>query len=93
MNKLKKLEDIIEKIKVVIESDHKDGIKILDRHVAEALGITQSKLGTAKKRNTIPFEEIMNFCVDRSLLIETFFYSDNIGKRYTVKKFKDENYK
>ncbi|MDY0117189.1 MAG: helix-turn-helix domain-containing protein [Sulfurimonadaceae bacterium] len=48
--------------------------KIRDKDLAEALGISQSNFATIKKRNSIPFEQVLNFCKREKLsCCEVFF--------------------
>ncbi|MGD9655728.1 MAG: hypothetical protein AB7U44_11080 [Sulfuricurvum sp.] len=48
--------------------------KIRDKDIAEALGISQSNFATIKKRNSIPFENILDFCRREKLsCCEVFF--------------------
>lgn len=81
---MKTCSEIIEKIRLVIEPDYDDNKKITDKHVANALGISQTRLATAKKRNIIPYKKTMDFCVDNNLNIQSFFYTDKISKHYQI---------
>ena len=51
---------IINELKLFLADGKK--IKILDKDVAVLLGISQSKFATIKKRNVIPYENILVFC-------------------------------
>lgn len=63
---------IIEVLKEYL-SQQKRG-KIRDKDIAEALGISQSNFATIKKRNSIPFENILDFCKREKLsCCEVFF--------------------
>ena len=51
---------IINELKLLLADGKK--IKILDKDVANLLDISQSKFATIKKRNVIPYENILVFC-------------------------------
>jgi hypothetical protein len=88
---MKSLDEILEKLKIIIEDSVPDGVKVKDKDVALALGITQNRLATLKKRKKIPYKEIMDLCVDRDILIESFFYSNSLGRRYSLKCYNMDN--
>ncbi|KIM06887.1 MAG: phage repressor protein [Sulfurovum sp. FS06-10] len=67
------LKSIIEKLKDVI-SQEKKGVKVFDKDVANALAIPQTTFATMKKRNSIPFKEIMEFCAIKKLSINWLFF-------------------
>lgn len=53
---------------------NKQQTKILDKDLATALEISQSKFATIKKRNSMPFESILKFCKKEKLCcIDIFF--------------------
>jgi hypothetical protein len=52
---------VIEKLKDIL-SEGKEGVKVFDKDVASALTIPQATFATMKKRNSIPYREIMEFC-------------------------------
>ena len=63
---------IIEELKLYL-GDTKE-MKILDKDVAEALEISQSRFATIKKRNTIPYESLLIYCKKEDICpIELFF--------------------
>ena len=68
--------EIIETVKDVICFEIKG--RITNRDVASALLISEQKLASCKFRNSIPFKEIMDFCVDRKININTVFYNQKI---------------
>jgi DNA-binding Xre family transcriptional regulator len=47
---------------------------VYDKEVAEALGISPVNLATLKKRNSIPFERILNFCYQEELCCSEIFF-------------------
>lgn len=69
--------EIIEKLKDVI-STKKIGGKVYDKDVANALGITQTSFATMKKRGSIPYKELMDFCATKKLSINWLFFDQPI---------------
>ena len=68
--------EIIEKLKDVI-STKKIGGKVFDKDVAMELGIPQASFATMKKRNSIPYKEIMEFCARKRLSINWIFFDQS----------------
>jgi len=68
--------DIIEKLKDVISSS-KIQSKVFDKDVARELGISQTTFATMKKRNSIPYEELMQFCAAKKLSINWLFFDQS----------------
>lgn len=54
-------DEIVEKIKDVL-SKHITQNRVYDWHVADALGIDASALASMKRRNRVPFKEVLLFC-------------------------------
>ena len=48
--------------------------KILDKVVAEALEISQANFATIKKRNSIPYKSLLEFCQKESLSANKLFF-------------------
>ncbi|MEA3419654.1 MAG: LexA family transcriptional regulator [Campylobacterota bacterium] len=69
--------EIIEKLKDVI-STKKIGGKVFDKDVAMELGIPQTSFATMKKRNSIPYEELMQFCAAKKLSINWLFFDQPV---------------
>ncbi len=65
--------EIVEEIKDVI-SEEFPGKKVFDKDVANLLGISQMNFATMKKRNKIPFNELLDFCAKRSIAINWLLY-------------------
>jgi len=89
------LGEIIEKLKDVI-SEHFIGKKIFDKDVANALNIPQATFATMKKRNSIPYKEILEFCAIRKLSVNWLFFDqaidmikDETDKFFQVRYFAD----
>ena len=88
---------IVEEIKSIISSDFKPK-KVFDKDVAEVLGITQMNFATMKKRNKIPFNELLDFCAKKTISINWLLYGQSpeslieaTNKFYMVKYFSDVN--
>ena len=71
------LKVVITKLKDII-SEEKKVKKIFDKDVADALAIPQTTFATMKKRNSIPFKEIMEFCANKKLSINWLFFDQAI---------------
>lgn len=89
--------DIVEEIKSIVSNDFASK-KIFDKDVADILGITQMNFATMKKRNKIPFGELLDFCAARSISINWMLYGQSpeslveaTNKFYMVKYFSDIN--
>jgi len=89
--------DIVEEIKSII-SDEIAPKKVFDKDVAATLGISQMNFATMKKRNKIPFNELLDFCAKRSISINWLLYGQSpeslveaTNKFYMVKYFSDIN--
>jgi len=89
--------EIVEEIKSIVSADF-SAKKIFDKDVADILGITQMNFATMKKRNKIPFTELLDFCAKKSLSINWMLYGQSpeslveaTNKFYMVKYFSDIN--
>ncbi len=71
------LKSVIEKLKDIL-SQERGGSKIFDKDIAQVLAIPQTTFATMKKRNSIPFKEIMEFCAVRKLSINWLFFDQAI---------------
>jgi SOS-response transcriptional repressor LexA len=87
--------EVIEKLKDVI-STKKTGRKVFDKDVASELGISQATFATMKKRNSIPYEELLQFCAARRLSINWLFFDqsaemlvEETNKFFRVRYFAD----
>ena len=54
------LKIVIKKLKEIL-SEENSTKKVFDKDVADALAIPQTTFATMKKRNSIPFKEILEF--------------------------------
>ncbi|WP_457745679.1 LexA family transcriptional regulator [Sulfurimonas sp.] len=89
--------DIVEEIKSIVSEEFAPK-KVFDKDVAEVLGISQMNFATMKKRNKIPFNELLDFCAKRSISINWLLYGQSpeslieaTNKYYMVKYFSDVN--
>ncbi len=82
------LGEIIEKLKDVI-SETKISSKVFDKDVATALNIPQATFATMKKRNSIPYEEILEFCALKKISVNWLFFDQAVDmlKEETEKFF------
>lgn len=90
---MKTFSEIVEEIKSII-SPEVGGRKVFDKDVADALGISRMNFATLKKRNRIPFNELLDFCAKRSISINWLLYGQSpeslieaTNKYYKVKYF------
>jgi phage repressor protein C with HTH and peptisase S24 domain len=92
---MKNFLEIVEEIKSIISTEF-NGKKIFDKDVADLLGISQMNFATMKKRNKIPFGELLDFCATKSISINWMLYNqspeslvDATNKFFMVKYFSD----
>ena len=71
------LRNVISKLKEIISEENKVK-KVFDKDVADALAIPQTTFATMKKRNSIPFKEILQFCANKRLSINWLFFDQAI---------------
>ncbi len=89
--------EIVEEIKSIVSSEFNPK-KVFDKDVAEILNISQMNFATMKKRNKLPFAELMDFCASKSISINWMLYGQSpeslleaTNKFYMVKYFNDVN--
>ncbi|MCK4974952.1 MAG: helix-turn-helix domain-containing protein, partial [Sulfurimonas sp.] len=94
---MKNFLEVVEEIKNIISAEF-SGKKIFDKDVADILGISQMNFATMKKRNKIPFGELLDFCATKSISINWMLYGqspeslvDATNKFFMVKYFSDIN--
>ena len=68
--------------------------KVFDKDVASILGISQMNFATMKKRNKIPFTELLDFCATKSISINWMLYGqspesliESTNRFYMIKYF------
>ncbi|WP_324170459.1 LexA family transcriptional regulator [Sulfurimonas sp.] len=94
---MKSFLEIVEEIKSIVSAEY-NSKKIFDKDIANILGISQMNFATMKKRNKVPFGELMDFCALRSISINWMLYGQSpeslveaTNKFYMVKYFSDVN--
>lgn len=70
------LSEVIEKIKDVISSNKEN--KIFDKDVANILGIPQTTFATMKKRNSVPYKELLEFCATKKISANWLFFDQAV---------------
>jgi len=70
--KMKNFQELIVGLKSHL-ADGRDR-KVLDKELAGALEITPAKFATIKKRNSIPYENIIKFCKKENLCSNEVFF-------------------
>jgi len=82
------LSEVIDKLKDVL-SESMIGTKVFDKDVATALNIPQATFATMKKRNSIPYEEILEFCALKKISVNWLFFDQAVDmlKEETEKFF------
>jgi len=93
--KMYDLKNVIAKIKQII-AEEREVKKVFDKDVANALMIPQTTFATMKKRNSIPFKEILEYCANKKLSINWLFFdqaiemlADETDKFFQVHYFSD----
>ena len=69
---MKDFKTIIKKLKVHLAGGKQ--IKILDKDIANLLKINQARFATIKKRNVLPYEELLLFCNETSYGSDKLFF-------------------
>jgi phage repressor protein C with HTH and peptisase S24 domain len=82
------LKDIVDKLKDVL-SQSSINKKVFDKDVAKALNIPQGTFASMKKRNSIPYEEILEFCAIKKISVNWLFFDQAVDmlKEETEKFF------
>ena len=86
------INEIIEKLRDVLSSEKKSG-KVYDKEIASALDMTSVNFATMKKRNSIPFSNILDFCALKKISINWLLYGQdpsslvNSTDKYWIKYF------
>jgi len=68
-------DEIIEKLRDVLSTE-KEG-KIFDKDIATALDITSVNFATMKKRDSVPFSNILDFCALKKISINWMLYGQD----------------
>ena len=70
------INEIIEKLRDVLSSEKPDG-KVFDKEIANALDLTSVNFATMKKRNSVPFSNILDFCALKKISINWLLYGQD----------------
>lgn len=73
---MKNFLEIVEEIKSIVSAEF-SGKKIFDKDVADVLGVSQMNFATMKKRDKIPFSELLDFCAKKSISINWLLYGQS----------------
>jgi DNA-binding Xre family transcriptional regulator len=89
--------NIVEEIKSIVSSEF-SAKKVFDKDVADILGISRMNFATMKKRDKIPFTELLDFCARKTISINWLLYGQSpeslieaTNKFYMIKYFNDVN--
>ncbi len=85
--------EILERLKDIISS-RTIGRQVYDKDVSVQLGITPATFATMKKRGSIPYREIMEFCAKNKISINWLFFDqpaemlvEETGKFFRIRYF------
>jgi len=70
------INEIIEKLRDVLSSERDNG-KVFDKEIANVLDLTSVNFATMKKRNSIPFSNILDFCALKKISINWMLYGQD----------------
>ncbi|MBA1437867.1 MAG: LexA family transcriptional regulator [Epsilonproteobacteria bacterium] len=93
---MNKFSEIVEEIKSILSPEFAPK-KVFDKDVAEVLGISQMNFATMKKREKVPFAELLDFCASRSISINWLLYGQSpeslvqATNNYMIRYFNDIN--
>jgi SOS-response transcriptional repressor LexA len=68
--------EIIERLKDIVALEIGDK-KVYDKDVAHALGLSAASFATMKKREKIPYDELMSFCSMKKISINWLLFNQN----------------
>jgi len=68
------LEAIVDNLKDILSHELGE-IRVYDKDVAKALGISKESLSHHKRKNTIPYEAIVYFCAKRQISINWVLFN------------------
>jgi hypothetical protein len=85
--------EVLERLKDIV-SNEREGRQVFDKDVALALGISPPTFATMKKRGSIPYKEVMEFCARNKISINWLFFDqpaemlvEETGKFFRVRYF------
>ena len=89
--------NIVEEIKSIVSPDFSPK-KVFDKDIADILGISQMNFATMKKRDKMPFTELLDFCAQKAISINWLLYGQSpeslveaTNRFYMVKYFSDSH--
>ncbi len=71
-------DEILNRLKDIISTEIGNK-KVFNKDLADALGINQTTLATMKKRNKIPYKQVLDFCAKRKISINWLFYDQIVN--------------
>lgn len=69
---MKNFKDVVKELRLYLSNKH--AMKILDKDVASALEMSAANFATLKRRNSMPYAEILLFCHKEKLCVDTLFF-------------------
>ena len=86
------LTEIIDKLKDVIAASLHNK-KVFDKDVADALSIPHATFATMKKRNSVPYAEILEFCALKKISVNWLFFDQAVDMlKAETEKFSQVRY-
>jgi len=70
---MKSFAEIVEEIKDIVSLELKNK-KVFDKDVANLLEVSQVNFATMKKRDRVPFKELLDFCAKKAISINWLLY-------------------
>lgn len=68
-------EEIVEKLRDVLSSERRG--KVFDKDIATALDLTSVNFASMKKRNSVPFTNLLDFCALKKISINWMLYGQD----------------
>ena len=68
---------ILTKLKEIIKQQLQTDKKVLDKQVAETLGIKPTTLASYKRKNKLPYKAILTYCHENWLDVRKILYSED----------------
>ncbi len=63
---------VVKELKLYLANNSKK--KVLDKDIADALEISQSNFATIKRRNSMPYENILKYCLKEGICCSKLFF-------------------